>query len=54
MTIRENGHIVETQGNNVHYEDEIVIVGGGMGGLCFVVALHKYILSYPLQMTNLI
>jgi hypothetical protein len=25
-----------------------------MWGLCFVVALHKYILSYPLQMINLI
>jgi hypothetical protein len=53
MALGENGHIVETQGNNVHYE-EIVIVGGGMWGLCFVVALHKYILSYPLQMINLI
>jgi NADH dehydrogenase FAD-containing subunit len=53
MALGENGHIVETQGNNVHYE-EIVIVGGGMGGLCFVVALHKYILLYLLQMINLI
>jgi hypothetical protein len=54
MALGEIGHIVETQGNNVHYEEEIVIVGGGMGDLCFVIALHKYILSYPLQMTNLI
>jgi hypothetical protein len=36
MALGENGHIVETQGNNVHYEDEIVIVGVAWGAFALL------------------
>jgi NADH dehydrogenase FAD-containing subunit len=42
MAIGENGHVFKAEGNKVHHEEEIVIVGGGIGGLCFAAALHRY------------
>ncbi|CAK9273288.1 unnamed protein product [Sphagnum jensenii] len=39
--LNENGHIAETDGNKVHHQEEIVIVGGGLGALCFAAALHR-------------
>lgn len=42
MAISENGHIFKAEGNKVHHEEEIVIVGGGIRGLCFVIVLHRY------------
>jgi aspartate oxidase len=42
MTINENGYIFKANGNKVHHEEEIVILGGGIGGLCFAIALHRY------------
>jgi 2-polyprenyl-6-methoxyphenol hydroxylase-like FAD-dependent oxidoreductase len=41
MAFSENGHIAKTEGNKMHHEEEIVIIGGGMGGLCFAAALHR-------------
>jgi hypothetical protein len=29
MALSENGHIAETEGNKMHHEEGIVIVGGG-------------------------
>jgi hypothetical protein len=40
--IGENGHVFKAEGNKVHHEEEIMIVGGGIGGLCFVATLHRY------------
>jgi hypothetical protein len=45
MPLSENGHIAETEGNKMHHEEGIVIVGGGFGGLCFAAARHKYIIT---------
>jgi len=35
MALSENGQIAETEGNKMHREEGIVIVGGGFGGLLF-------------------
>jgi hypothetical protein len=29
MALSENGHVAETEGNKMHHEEGIVIVGGG-------------------------
>lgn len=29
-------------GRNLHHEESIVIVGGGIGGLACALALHRY------------
>ncbi len=47
MALNENGHIAETDGNKVHHQEEIVIVGGGLGALCFAAALHRYAIIRP-------
>ncbi len=45
MALNENRHIAETEGNKMHHEEGIVIVGGGFGGLCFATVLPNYIIT---------
>jgi NADH dehydrogenase FAD-containing subunit len=54
MALSENGHIAETEGKKMHHEEGIVIVGGGLGGLCFAAALHKYIITPYFQIVIMI
>jgi hypothetical protein len=35
MAISESGHVFKVEGNEVHHEEEIVIIGGGIGGPLF-------------------
>lgn len=47
MAVEHQGDNVENVGSKVHYVEDIVIVGGGLGGLGFAAALHKYVLITP-------
>jgi len=42
MASSQIGHIPATEGEKMHHEEGIVIVGGGFGGLCFAAALRKH------------
>jgi hypothetical protein len=53
MTINENGYVFKVEGNKVHHEKEIVIVGGGIGG--FVLPLLSVdMMSYLFQVIIMI
>jgi hypothetical protein len=53
MAIGENGHVFKVEGNEVHHEEEIVIVGGGIRGLCLLL-LSIGMMSYLLQVIIMI
>jgi NADH dehydrogenase FAD-containing subunit len=42
MALSENEHNFKLEGKKMDHKEEIVIIGGGMGGLCFAAALHRY------------
>jgi NADH dehydrogenase FAD-containing subunit len=47
MAVEHQEGNVENGGSKVHHVEDIVIVGGGIGGLGFAAALHKYVFITP-------
>ena len=47
MAVEHQGRNVENVESKAHHVEDIVIVGGGIGGLGFAAALYKYVLITP-------